>query len=75
MLAALRVGEVGAIVLVDGQTEAALEGAYMVFEKVGVLIKVNRLESEFSKPFSSVRVGAGVRGNTTSSEFGSRTIL
>jgi len=75
MLTTLRVGEVGAIVLVDCQTEAALEGAYMVLEKVGILIKVDCLESEFPKSFSSVRVGAGVRGNTASSEFRSCTIL
>ena len=38
MLAALGVGEVGAIVLVDGEAETAFEGADMVFEEVGVFV-------------------------------------
>lgn len=35
MLAALGVGEVGAVVLVDGETKTAFEGADMVLEAVG----------------------------------------
>lgn len=35
MLAALGVGEVGAVVLVDGETETAFEGADMILEAVG----------------------------------------
>ena len=38
MLAALGVGEVGAIVLVDGEAETAFEGADVVFEEVGVFV-------------------------------------
>ena len=38
MLAALGVGEVGAVVLVDGEAEPAFEGADMVFEEVGVFV-------------------------------------
>ena len=38
MLAALSVGEVGAVVLVDGEAETAFEGADMVFEEVGVFV-------------------------------------
>jgi hypothetical protein len=37
MLAALGVSEVGAIVLMDGQAEAAFEAADVVFEEVRVL--------------------------------------
>jgi hypothetical protein len=43
MFASLRVSEVGAIVLVDGQTESALEAADVVFEKVRVLVEVDGL--------------------------------
>lgn len=75
MLAALRVGEVGAIVLVDRKTETTLKRAYMVFEKVWVLIKVNCLKSEFSKSFSAVCVGTRVRGNSSAAEFAPRAIL
>ena len=38
MLPPLCVCEVGAIVLVDGEAQAALEAADVVFEKVGVLV-------------------------------------
>ena len=38
MLAALSVGEVGAVVLVDGEAETAFEGADMVFEEVRVFV-------------------------------------
>ena len=38
VLAALRVREVGAIVLVDCEAEAAFEGADVVFEEVGVFV-------------------------------------
>ena len=38
MLAALRMGQVGAVVLVDGEAETAFEGADMVFEEVRVFV-------------------------------------
>lgn len=38
MFAALSMGEVGAVILVDGEAETAFEGADMVFEEVGVLV-------------------------------------
>lgn len=38
MLSTLGVGEVGAIVLVDGETESAFEASDVVFEKVWVFI-------------------------------------
>ena len=38
MLTALGVGEVGAIILVDGEAETAFEGADVVFEEVGVFV-------------------------------------
>ena len=38
VFAALGVGEVGAIVLVDGEAETAFEGADVVFEEVGVFV-------------------------------------
>lgn len=40
MFAALSVGEVGAVILVDGEAEAAFEAADVVFEEVGVLVCV-----------------------------------
>ncbi len=38
MFAALGVGEVGAIVLVDGEAEPAFEAADVVFEEVWVFV-------------------------------------
>ena len=48
MLAALGVCEIRAIVLVDGKTKAAFEGADVVFEKIWILVKVDGFKSEFS---------------------------
>ena len=56
MLATLGVGEVGAIVLVDGQTEPTLEGSDVVFEEVGVFVEIDGFEGEFSETLSSVCV-------------------
>jgi hypothetical protein len=41
MFSALGMREVGAIVLVDGQTEAAFEASDVVFEEVGVFFEVD----------------------------------
>jgi hypothetical protein len=57
MLAALGVGEVGAIVLVDCETESTFEGSDVVLEEVGVFIKIDGFEGEFAETFSSVCVG------------------
>ena len=38
MLAALSMGKVGAVILVDCEAETAFEGADMVFEEVGVFV-------------------------------------
>lgn len=57
VLAALGVGEVGAIVLVDGETQATLEGADVVFEEVGVFVEVDGFEGEFAQALAAVGVG------------------
>lgn len=41
VLFALRVGQVGAVILVDCETETALEAADVVLEEVGVLVEVD----------------------------------
>jgi len=56
MLTALGVGEVGAIVLVDGETESTFEGSDVVLEEVGVFVKIDGFEGEFAETFSSVCV-------------------
>lgn len=57
MLAALGMGEVGAIVLVDGEAEPAFEGADVVFEEVRVFVKVDGFERELAETFAPVGVG------------------
>lgn len=57
MLATLRVGEVGAIVLMDCETEAAFEGADVVLEEVRVFVEVDGFEGEFAETLASVGVG------------------
>ena len=56
MLSALGVGEVGAIVLVDCQTESTFEGSDVVLEEVGVFVEVDGFEGELSQTFSSIGV-------------------
>jgi hypothetical protein len=41
VLFALRVGQVGTVILVDCETETALEAADVVFEEVGVFVEVD----------------------------------
>jgi len=60
MLSALGVCEIGAIVLVDCQAEAALEAADMVLEEVRVLVEVDRLEGELAETLAAVCVGCGL---------------
>jgi hypothetical protein len=75
VLLALGVGEVGAVVLVDGEAEAALKGAKMVAEDVGVLVEVDGLEGELAQALAPVGVGCAVRGDAATTEFGTRTVL
>lgn len=57
MLAALRVREVRAIVLVHGQAETAFEAADVVLEEVRVFVEVDGFEGEFAQAFATVCVG------------------
>lgn len=57
MLAALRVREVRAIVLVHGQAETAFKAADVVLEEVRVFVEVDGFEGEFAQAFATVCVG------------------
>jgi hypothetical protein len=48
MLSTLRVGEVGAVVLMHGQAQSTFKASDMVFEEVWVFVKVNILKSKSS---------------------------
>ncbi|KAL8748354.1 MAG: hypothetical protein Q9184_007364 [Pyrenodesmia sp. 2 TL-2023] len=73
VLAALGVGEVGSIVLVHGEAEAAFEGADVVLEEVGVFVEVDGFEREFAETFAAVGVRGGVGGYSSSAEFAAGT--
>lgn len=75
MLAALGVGEVRAVILVDGETETAFEAADVVFEKVGVFVEVDVFEGEFAQALAAVGVGGGVGGYASAAEFGAYSVL
>ena len=75
MLAALGVGEVGAVILVDCEAETAFEGADMVFEEVGVFVEIDGFEGEFAQSFAAVGVGCGVGGDASTAEFGAGAVL
>jgi hypothetical protein len=60
MLPSLCMREIGSIVLVDCQTETALEAADVVLEEVRVLVKVDGLERELSETLSSVGICRGL---------------
>ena len=57
MLAALSVGEVGAVVLMNCEAESAFEAADVIFEEVGVFVQVDGFEGEFSETFATVGIG------------------
>ena len=75
MFAALSVGEVGAIVLVDGEAETALEGADVVFEEVGIFVQVDCFEGEFAETFSPVSVGCAMGCYSSAAELGASSVL
>jgi hypothetical protein len=54
---ALRVGEVGSFVGVDGETELAFKGAQMVRHKVRVFGEVDGFHGEFGETFATHYVG------------------
>jgi hypothetical protein len=56
MLPALRMSEVGAIILVNCQTQSAFKGPDVVLEEVGVFVEIDGFEGKFSQTLSSVGV-------------------
>ena len=59
MLLALRVGQVAAFVVVQGQTEFAFIGAQMVLHEIWILVQVNRLQGELPETLPTVSIGFG----------------
>lgn len=75
VLLALGVREVGAVILVNRETQTALERADVVLEEVRILVKVDSLEGELSKTFATVGVCGGLRGYTSTTEFRAGAVL
>lgn len=67
--------EIRAIVLMDCQTEPALEATDVVLEKVWVLVQVDRLERELPETLSSVGICRRLRGDTSAAKLGTCAIL
>ena len=58
MLATLRVGEIGSIVLVYRQAKATFERTNVVFEEIRIFVKVDSFEGKFSKSFATICIGS-----------------
>lgn len=75
VLTALGMSEIRAIVLMNGQTETALEASNVVLEEVGIFIEIDRLESKLAQTLTTVSVRRGLRCDTTATEFGTCAVL
>lgn len=75
VFAALGVGKVGTVILVDSETKSALETSDVVLEEVGVFVEVDRFQCELAQTLTTVGVGCGLGGDTSTAKFGSCTIL
>jgi hypothetical protein len=75
VLAPLGVGEVGPVVLVDCETEAAFEGADVVLEEVWVFVEVYGFEGELAESFAAVGVRGGLGCYSSAAEFRTCAIL
>jgi len=75
VLFALCVGEVGAVVDVDCETEFTFIGAEMGFDVVGVFGEVDGFEGEATETFSTVHCRLLLPGNSSSTELGSCSVL
>lgn len=75
MLASLRVGEVGAIVLVYGKTKSTFEASDVVFEEVRIFFEVDGFQGELAESFAAVCVRGGLGCDTSAAEFGACAVL
>lgn len=62
VLLALRVGEVGALIDVQREAEAALERAQVGAQDIRILGQINRLERELAQALATVHGGLGRAG-------------
>lgn len=75
MLFALRVHQVGALVDVQGQAQAALVAAEMVFQEVRVAGEVDGLEGQFAQTLAAVGVALARTQKAAGSSFASFAML
>lgn len=59
----------------DCQAKTTFETSNVVLEDIRILVEIDGFQSELSETFTSVGVGRGLRGYTTSSKFGACAIL
>lgn len=75
MLLALRVGQVAALVVVQGQTEFAFVGAEVVLHEVRILVQVDCLQGQLPQPFPAIAVRLGPGGDATAPRLAASTVL
>lgn len=75
MLSTLGVCQIRPVILVNCQTQAALEAADMVLEEVWILVEVDGLQRELSKTLTTVCIGGGSGSYTAAAKLGTRAIL
>ena len=68
-------GQVGGLVVVEGETEFAFVGTQMISHEVGVLLKVDGLGGQGGQPLTTIPVGLGEGGLTPAPGFGAHTVL
>ena len=67
--------EVGAVILVDSQAEAALEASDVVFEDVRIFLEIDGFKRKLAETFAPVCISRRCRGNASTAEPGARTVL
>ena len=67
--------KIGAIVLMNGETKSAFEGANMVFEEIRIFVEVDCFESELPKTLSAVGICAGEGCDASTAEFATGAVL
>ena len=75
MLPTLGMCQIGAIILVNSKTQATFERANMILEEVRVFVEINGFQRKLPQTFSSIGIGGGLGGYTSTTKFTTRSIL
>lgn len=75
MLPTLSVCQIGAIILVYSKTQATFERTNMILEEVRVFVEINGFQRQLPQTFSSIGIGSGLGGYTSTTKFTTGAIL